>query len=79
MRFDYFVKQNAILHKLGKQIIENVNYKNNFYNIPPREFERKAGQQKRLINEYIERSEDINSLWRKNNQLIYDYLFSIHR
>ena len=79
MRFDYFVRQNAILHKLGKQIIENAKYKHNFYNTPPREFEKKVGQQKRLINEYIKRSEDVNSAWRKNKQTVYDYLFSLHR
>ena len=77
MRFDYFVRQNAILHKLGKQIVENANYTHNFYNTPPREFERKAGQQKRLIIEYMERSKNVNSLWRKNKQVVYDYLFSV--
>lgn len=79
MRFDFFVKQHAILHKIGKEIVKNTDHKLNFYNLPPKEFERKVGAQKKLINEYIERSENLTKTWKKNKNGIYDYLFNIHR
>lgn len=78
MRFDYFVRKNYILYNLSKQIVKNVECKNNFYHLPPKEFEKKIMEQKTLINKYITETEELEKIWKKNKGSIYDYLFNIH-
>ena len=68
------ITKHKTLYFLGNNILKNTLIRNNFYNIPPKEYLNYEEKQCKLLRNYINETNLLTQYWRENNKHMNFYL-----
>ena len=66
------LQKHKLLYSIGTDILHNISYKNNFYHIPPCDYQRFVHKQAQLIKEFVRESDMLCDEWCRNKDDIHD-------
>jgi len=74
MFIENLIRRHKNAYSIGEKIIQNMNHKNNFFNIPPPVYTRYSHDQEVLLKRLLTETEQINEYWRENKKYMKLYV-----